>query len=254
MPAINRFFDPSLEAALKKAGYSDFAAFWNLERNWVEAPNHRRKGWSGVSRLEIPDSDLPPLFVKRQENHNTRTLMHPFNGEPTYKREANSIVEFRKHGIPTLTPVYYGEDIDQDGNHQAVLITVALDGYQDMWRLHRSGAVEKTQIALKALAQATWLMHSKGLAHYCLYPNHVFVRFDGDKPEICMIDLEKARKDPLKKRMRTKDLDCFLRHMGDFAQEDRQLFVDAYMATGPVPQEQAIREKVSRRVTHHSEK
>lgn len=248
MPATNRFFDPSLKAALSKVGFSNFEAFWDLERDWVEPPNHRRKGWSGVSRLELSDFGIPPLFVKRQENHNTRTLRHPFAGEPTYQREANSIVLFRKHGIPTLTPVYYGERVDEDGNHQAVLVTLALDDYQDMWTLQRAGNEQKTQTALKALAKAIWLMHSKGLAHYCLYPSHVFVRLNGDEAEVSLIDLEKVRKDPLKGRMRLKDLDCFLRHAGTFSQESRQLFLDTYMTAGTVLQEQTLRDKLRHRI------
>lgn len=41
-------------------------------------------------------------------------------------------------------------------------------------------------------------MHSQGLAHYCLYPNHVFVRFINGWPKIRIIDLEKVRRDLLK--------------------------------------------------------
>ncbi|WP_281648076.1 lipopolysaccharide kinase InaA family protein [Parendozoicomonas sp. Alg238-R29] len=249
MPSKNCFFDSSLKAELLKAGLVDFDAFWNLERDWIEPPNHRRKGWSGVSRLELPDTNIPPLFVKRQENHNTRTLLHPLSGVPTYLREVQSIVAFRKHNIPTLTPVYYGERIE-DGNHQAILITQALDDYQDMWSLCRAGNEQKTLLALKELAEATWLMHSKGLAHYCLYPNHVFVRFHENKPEVRMIDLEKARRDPLKSRMRLKDLDCFLRHAGEFGQTARQFFVDSYMAAGPVAQEKTLRARLEKRIIY----
>ncbi|CAM3663055.1 lipopolysaccharide kinase InaA family protein [Parendozoicomonas haliclonae] len=246
-PDISTFFDNQIESALKAHQLDSFDALWNSEENWIEEPNKRRNGWSGVSRLELPDSSAPRLFMKRQENHNTRTAIHPIHGVPTYRRELNSIQLFKKHNIPTLTPVYYGERI-KDGNHQAILITLALDDYQDMFALQATGDKQKILAAKKKLAEEVWQMHRQGLAHYCLYPNHVFVRFENNEPEIILIDLEKVRRDPLKKRMRFKDLECYLRHSIDFTQDERQHFIDSYMAAGPVRSERELRRRLQKRI------
>ncbi len=243
---INSFYDKEMKETLSNLGLTDFDSLWNMPKDWIEPPNKRRNGWSGVSRLETPNPNLPALFVKRQENHNTRTLIHPLNGVPTYKRELHGIETFRKRQIPTLKTVYYGERV-HEGNHQAILITRALDGFEDMFSLHSRGDQHKTRIALKELANVIWDMHNKGMAHYCLYPNHVFVRFKGDQPEVRLIDLEKVRRDPLQQRMRLKDLDCYLRHSKAFSVEERQHFVDSYMAAGPVTKEQNLR----KRLAHH---
>ncbi len=242
----DRFFDDNIKTSLAHQNLTDFDRLWNSARNWVETPNRRRNGWSGVSRLEMEGSGLPALFMKRQENHNTRTLLHPFRGIPTYRRELNSILLFQKHNIPTLTPVYYGERI-QDGNHQAILITLALDDYQDMHAFNREGDDLRTRAAMGKLGKEIWHMHSKGLAHYCLYPNHVFVRFNNNAPEIRLIDLEKVRRDPLPRRMRYKDLECYLRHSDSFTKEACQHFIDSYMSAGLVAGEQQLRRRLAER-------
>ena len=245
--ARNDIFIPAIENALAKENLADFDALWNIARDWIEPHNERRNGWSGVSRLQLSDQSLPTLFMKRQENHNTRTLAHPIDGVPTYLRELKSIQLFNKHGIPTLTPVYYGERVE-DGKHQAILISLALDGFQDMFELNREGDEQRTQSALRELGKVTWKMHDKGIAHYCLYPNHVFVRFNDDQPEVCLIDLEKVRREPFGNHRRLKDLDCYLRHSKEFSEESRQCFVDAYMSIGHVPGEAKLRQQLEKRI------
>ena len=241
------FFDHSVKAILRKRQLVNFESLWNSQADWIETPNQRRNGWSGVSRLDLQNNSDLALFVKRQENHNTRTAAHPFRGIPTYRRELNSILLFHKANIPTLKPVYYGERIEH-GKHQAILMTKALDDYQDMFALQKTGSEQQIMQALEKLAQEVWHMHSQGLAHYCLYPNHVFVRFINGQPKIRIIDLEKVRRDLLKTRMRLKDLDCYLRHSKSFTPEARQHFVDSYMATGKVAREQMLRQRLHTRI------
>jgi hypothetical protein len=38
------------------------------------------------------------------------------------------------------------------------------------------------------------VLHRAALQHSCLYDKHVMVRWNGDQPEVALIDLEKMRK------------------------------------------------------------
>ncbi len=63
-----------------------FDSIWELDAAWFEEPNKRRGGWSGVSRISLKTEEggSVGVFLKRQENHNTKTLAKPVNGEPTF--------------------------------------------------------------------------------------------------------------------------------------------------------------------------
>jgi hypothetical protein len=70
-------------------GLRTFDDFWKLEAKWFEEPNKRRGGWSGVARceLKLPEGGKAAVFLKRQENHITRTFTHPIRGLSTFVRE-----------------------------------------------------------------------------------------------------------------------------------------------------------------------
>ena len=111
-------------------GLSDFESIWMLEAKWFEEPNHRRGGWSGVSRCELnlPNGGSAAIFLKRQENHGTPSWQHPVQGVPTFLREFNRIMNYRSKGIPTLEPVYFGtRRVGKD--QRAILITEELSGF-----------------------------------------------------------------------------------------------------------------------------
>lgn len=52
-----------------------FDYFWQRQGEWVEAPNQRRGGESGVQRLSDETGHL--LYAKRQVGHIYRSLLHP---------------------------------------------------------------------------------------------------------------------------------------------------------------------------------
>ena len=55
---------------------SDFEYYWQQQGEWVEEPNQRRGGESGVQRLS--DAKGKVLYAKRQVGHIYRSLRHPF--------------------------------------------------------------------------------------------------------------------------------------------------------------------------------
>lgn len=117
-------------AVLIHNGLADFDALWKLEAQWFEEPNHRRGGWSGVSRCELvrPDGSTCAVFLKRQENHKARLWNHPVRGAPTFLREFQHIMRYRANGIASLEPVYFAmRKVGKD--HRAILITEELTGF-----------------------------------------------------------------------------------------------------------------------------
>jgi hypothetical protein len=83
------FVNERWRTILARNGLTDFDALWDLKADWFEAPNHRRGGWSGVSRCELdrPEGGKVAVFLKRQENHKARIWSHPVHGAPTFLRE-----------------------------------------------------------------------------------------------------------------------------------------------------------------------
>jgi hypothetical protein len=96
-----------------------FDAFWRNNSPWFEAPNIRRGGWSGVVKCVVDSFGQPQkVFIKRQENHVTKTLMHPIKGIPTFLREYRNIQSLNAKNIPTLDVLYF-----ETKASKAVLVT-----------------------------------------------------------------------------------------------------------------------------------
>ncbi len=113
----------------KKYQLNDFDHIWHYMIEWFETPNHRRGGWSGVGKLDLgtqsevleKNKDFLSIFVKKQKNHGRRTLLHPFSGEPTFRREFKRLkyLEQKKLGAPKV--VFYGEKSTENSNRASLL-------------------------------------------------------------------------------------------------------------------------------------
>jgi hypothetical protein len=179
-------------------GLRSFDDFWKLEAKWFEKPNQRRGGWSGVARceLKLPEGGMTRVFLKRQENHITRTFAHPLRGLPTFVREFENIMRYRKRGIPSLTPLYFACR-NESGNQRAVLLTQELVGFRSLEELAgewKTMSRETRYAIIHTVAKLLRQIHMNGLTHNCFYPKHVFLRIPGpDRIEARIIDLEKTK-------------------------------------------------------------
>ncbi len=217
-----------------------FEALWQLQADWFEPPNQRRGGWSGVVRIELnlPDGGVETVFVKRQENHTRRTLLHPFSGEPTITSEIRNILALQEAGVPTLEPAYFGQR-KVDGTWRAMLVTRELSGFRPMNKqMHRwlddgwNNSIAVRRRFIDVLADAVRRMHDHRLAHNSLHPKHVFVRLveNGD-PEVRFIDLEKMRYCITPRRAAKRDLDSLNRRGKFWSEADRLRFLKKYLGT-----------------------
>lgn len=229
---------PGWEKTLKDAGLDNFADLWELEKNWVEAPNERRGGWSGVvkRRLKTEHGDRV-LFIKRQEGQNRKTWRHPLRGRPTYFLEYRFL---KRHGenFPQLVDwACYGEQ-RVPGRDRAVLATIGLTDYRDLNELAASLPRETLKALLTEAARAVLPLHLRRLQHGALYAVHIFVH--EHTREVKLIDMERARFRPRRKAA-LSDLSQFIRRTAWLDQELLETFLQPWEARFPGISEQLPR-------------
>lgn len=216
-------------AVLESNGLASFDALWSLKLEAVDEPNTERGGWSSVYRLELDDA---AFYLKRQSNHLTRTLSHPF-GEPTFAREFRNIQRYQALGIPALQAAFFAAR-RVPGERRAVLLTRALDGWQDLdtW-LSRWLTLDNACKAgiLQACGALARRLHQAGQVHGCFYPKHIFLRESVHGVEAQLIDLEKTRPLLFGKRDRIKDLEPLLRRARGWGEVDVNSLLQAYLGS-----------------------
>jgi hypothetical protein len=177
-----------------------FNYFWSQRGEWVEEPNVRRGGESGVQRVFTENGRL--IYIKRQTGHIYRSWLHPF-GRPTVLRERDALEGLRQLHVNVPKMIFSGAQRDENHQWQALLVTASLDGFDEIENWYAAGGREQygevvhDQI-LAELAQNLARMHLGRWQHSCLYIKHVFVRVTGEgetaKAEVALLDLEKCRR------------------------------------------------------------
>lgn len=193
---------------------SDFDNWWQAKGQWVEAPNLRRGGDSGV---QLISRGKKVLYCKRQSGHLYRSLRHPW-GQPTALRELHAYRAFADLGLPVPQVVFGGARKTMAG-WQALLVTRRLDGYCSLeeWYAGRAAAAsdEQRQAVLEGVASYLAQMHRHRWQHGCLYAKHVFVATAADgSVRIALIDLEKARRRLTVAGASRRDMGQLARHRG----------------------------------------
>ncbi|MDE3736815.1 lipopolysaccharide kinase InaA family protein [Pseudomonas resinovorans] len=206
-----------------------FLRFWVMRGDWVETPNLRRGGESGVQRLHLADGTQ--LYLKRQVGHLYRSFRHPF-GRPTVLRERDALLTIERLGVRVPRLVYGGVRYQADSGWQGLLVTEALDGFIEFerWYAATKGEGER-HLVLQQLAATLCRLHQGRWQHGCLYAKHVFVRpmGEGGLPEVALLDLEKARRRLSSKRAALRDLWQFKRH-SSLDEADWQILIYGYEA------------------------
>jgi len=220
-----------LEAAsdgglLKRNGLDGFEAIWSLDAPWVEEPNFRRRGWSGVCRLTLDETERQPvvIYLKRQENHGYRSLTNPFRLRPTAFREYKRLKGMQAAAISAPEVLYYGER-QTDKALQAILITREVPqsvSFEDYLRRASKRPPSEVRQVLKDTAALIGRLHRHHVQHCSLYGKHVLVSGcpGSDLPTApaeqrlvpYLIDVEKSRRRPVRIRIALRDLNQFYRH------------------------------------------
>lgn len=248
------YMDEHWKEALSKNRLAGFDALWSLEVGWFEEPNRRRGGWSGVScfELQLPEGGSRTVFLKRQENHKTFSWKHPVAGIPTFEREFQRIMHFRRCGIPTLKPIYFAVRRDGKG-HRAILATEALTGFvslEDRVRQWVTDGAPPRAVRLRfmhAVADLLRRMHAHRMQHNCFFPKHVFTRLNEDgSVDARVIDLEKSRWQFSRKACALRDLYSLALGSLAWSRTDRLRFLMAYLGTERLtPEAKALWREIS---------
>ena len=212
---------------LERNGLADFDALWAVQLDAVDEPNTSGGGWSSVFRMDLEGQGF---YLKRQSNYLTRTLHSPL-GEPTFAREFRNIERYRQMGIPALQAVFFGER-KVAGERRAILMTRALDGWNDLDSLLEQWSQlshEQQQGILRSCGQLARRLHGVRQVHGCFYPKHIFLQPDGAGYRAQLIDLEKTRPLLLGQRDRVKDIEPLLRRAHVWTEADVRALLAAYL-------------------------
>ena len=219
-------------------GLDSFESIWALDIGWFEEPNQRRGGWSGVSRYDVTlaDDRTGGIFIKRQQNHSTRTWRHPFKGILTFRREFQNLMLLHSFDVPTLEVLYFAERTVGD-QRRAILISRELSGYASLencmayWQQH--GLPERTiwHETIQRIAAVARRMHQHHIQQNCFMPKHVFIGELHGQMDVRLIDLEKAKRRWTVERALLRDLDTFNRRSPGIRTTDRLRFLLAYHET-----------------------
>ncbi len=190
---MTAFISAQFSAILAKNKLNTFEKIWDLEVDWLEEPNYRRGGWSGVSYLELLDEygQKNGFYLKRQDNYMRKTLQNPFSGEPTFLREYKMLRFLEISEVITPNLAFF-----ERNRKQSILMTAALTDYLsvDCWFAENNDvAIKQKYKVISAMANAVRLMHRAGLQHRALYLKHLFIQPMQDTYQVAVIDLEKAR-------------------------------------------------------------
>jgi tRNA A-37 threonylcarbamoyl transferase component Bud32 len=193
-----------------------FEQWWSVQGQWVEPPNQRRGGESGVQILNWPGSPSLSLYIKRQVGHTHRAILHPL-GRPTILREREVYQALAALQIRTPRLIYSAAR-KRNGQWQALLITEALEGFISLDEWYATGACQgMNEAVIRELALTLARLHKSGWQHGCCYPKHIFVKAKSDlaghcSVEIALLDLEKSRRRWSAKKAADKDLGQLNRH------------------------------------------
>ena len=224
------------QTLLSKNNLATYGSLWRLKADWFEEPNIRRGGWSGVVKVSLKQTNDDPvfIFIKRQENHLSRTWRHPIKGVATFIKEYNNLRLFHKYDIPTPELVYFGAR-SNNGKPQAIIATKELVGYQSLnVLLHKSDSSmiigsKHRQALFKETAKVLYHMHQHRLQHNSLHPKHIFAKPLGDNWDIRIIDLEKAKRRVFKHTASLRDLATLRRQMTELTDKEQITFFKAYV-------------------------
>jgi tRNA A-37 threonylcarbamoyl transferase component Bud32 len=219
----------------REAHTSTFQRLWDTQGEWVEAPNQRRAGESGVQRIRLRDPQQPLLYCKRQIGHLYRSLLHPF-GRPTVLRELQALQAFGRIGVRVPELVYCGTR-QHAGQWQALLVTAELEGFVSLEDWYGEGmaayygqAVQEQMLAVVGITLGR--IHQAHWQHGCCYPKHIFLKVHGEgdaaRVEVALLDLEKSRRRLRRSAAARHDLRQLKRHCQAMLEQDWQRLLDAH--------------------------
>lgn len=256
------FTAPDWVAAFEAAGYTDFEAWWQAEKNLVEEGNFRGKdaevSWSHVSRLTLPDGRT--VYLKRQQNHYPNNILLKLRRILTFELEWRNFRRLEAAGVPTLRYVHFATR-KQGGHRQSILVSEELQGmvpicdYVEWCEAHGWPRRAQRLAVLGAVVKLIKNMHEKGIIHNALYPRHIYINIGMENghpvhPETykaCLIDLERTKyPGPNSPKMFDLDLAKMYRRIPEWPAKDGLWFLKRYLGIEKLtPEAKGIARKIA---------
>jgi heptose I phosphotransferase len=210
---VNREFRPLLEAC----GLTTFAALFDLAGGEVV----RAIGKRTTARIALPSGqNTEVFFLKRHQPagvvERLKPILHlsrPILGART---EWEAILHYHAAGIPTMTPVAFGQNrsrslvMTRDLKTDCTLLDWANHAADTQKRVRQDAAhhaLAERRAIIAHVARIARRMHDCGLHHQDFYLNHLLCRGRPAELDIRVIDLGRARRRwPLSRRWIIKDL------------------------------------------------
>jgi RIO-like serine/threonine protein kinase len=237
---IKKWCAPELKSLLTEAGLLDIESATQREFDWFEAPNRRRGGWSGVSRIvlnpDAPEAEQKAVFLKIQQNHFYIAPNTGFMKRLTFEREFAAMQALIPH-CDAIPQVVMFAKWQENGNQGSILITEALDEWIPLrpWLLGELAlpVPDKDTLhrAFNAIAKTAREINQAGWIHMCFSAKHLFVKEQNGRFATRVVDLEKTRKRIGLSRRTVKDCSHFLRHTPKLTDQDKTHFLKAYFRT-----------------------
>ncbi len=212
---------------LRKAGIERFDDLWNLPRDFIEPPNKRRGGWSGVITLSPPaiNGEEPlKLYVKRQENQPRYSWRHPL-GQLTYAYELKALLRWHERHYPAIHWAGYGFR-KKGRDAQGIMVTVSPPGNYRSFSTTKWDADELPLEVFRNAGECLYRFHREGWQHGALYPDHTFM--DRQSGELLLIDLERSRRQWIKERAVYNDFYQFFKRMNWLSVEAVNALLNPY--------------------------
>lgn len=232
-----QYTDAAFAASLTQAKLDNFEALWNADFPWVEEPNQRRGGWSGVVKHQLDPNDPDTLlYIKRQQNHVYHPWLSPKRGIPTFYREIRNILLLQSHGIPVVRPIFYAMRAEGK-TQQAILVTQALHDYRSLdqwlliWREQGFPKPALRKAIVSRIAKVVRAIHDMYHRHGALHAKHIFIRYDEaqETVDIRLIDMEVTRRVITRTKRFMPDLSRLYSQFRDLSVRDHYHFLQAYL-------------------------
>jgi len=251
--AVNRRFSRLLE----DSGLRTVSAFMEFEGGDVvkHLVVDRR-----TDRIRIPGREAEFVgFLKRHQRPRWREylkawlrLTRPMLGA---QPEWDALWRFHEAGLPTMTPVAFGECASG-----SFLLTESLEPGQKLSALAAESrlAAPRRQRLVREVASLARRMHDAGLHHQDFYLGHLLCRVDQPEEPVFVLDLGRARRlRQLGQRWIVKDLAQLHYSAGGLTATDRLRFLREYLGHRPGLADQRLLDRVARKseaIARHSRK
>jgi tRNA A-37 threonylcarbamoyl transferase component Bud32 len=221
------FYDNEFQQVLAEEGIRTFDGFWDLPRDWVDAINERRGGWSGVTRhvFTTGTGTSIPVYLKRQENQSRRGPLSTYIKKPTFwfEREILHYLKGKGNFGPDL--LCYAER-DLGGNQQTILVTRSLENYLSIDELLADLEDEQRVDIMDRVGKFLSRLHLLRVEHGAVYEKHIYV--DTSSGDCRLIDFERARFRRSSRVAMTKDLERLFRRAEELTDTDRNVILNQY--------------------------